>query len=176
MTGPRVVPPGGGSLAAIRNFATVIKVSAEDTGGQYSVLEHTLAAGYVAMPVHVHLRESKTLYVVAGGIAVQLGEKVVAARTGATVFIPAGTRHTMWNARPEDPKERGGRGAGEPARFLAVVAPGGLERYYQKVAEFVKNGARPDVPSILAASAEHGVEVDMLSLLDIIERHKVELA
>ena len=152
------------------------KVSAEDTGGQYSVLEHTLAAGYVAMPVHVHLRESKTFYVVAGGIAVQLGEKVVAARTGATIFIPAGTRHTMWNARPEDPKERGGRGPGEPARFLAVVAPGGLERYYEKVASFVRNGAKPDVPSILAVSAEHGVEVDMLSLLDIIERHKVELA
>lgn len=85
---PRIIPPGGGAVATIWNFATVTKVSAADTGGQYS----------------------------------------------------------------------------------------GLERYYEKVASFVRNGAKPDVPSILAVSTEHGVEVDMLSLLDIIERHKVELA
>lgn len=176
MTEPRIIPPGGGSVAAIRNFATVTKVGAEDSGGQYSVLEHTLAPGYVAMPVHRHLRESKTFYVVAGGISVQLGERVVSAKPGATVFIPAGTRHTIWNARPEDRKERGGRGPGETARFLAVVVPGGLERYYEKVASFIREGGKPDVPSILEASAEHGVEIDMLSLLDIIERHKVELA
>jgi mannose-6-phosphate isomerase-like protein (cupin superfamily) len=176
MTEPRIIPPGGGSVAAIRNFATATKVSAEDTGGQYSVLEHTLAPGFVAMPMHRHLRESKTFYVLAGGISVKLRERVFAAKAGTTLFIPAGTQHTMWNARPEDPKERGGRGPGETARFLAVVAPGGLERYYEKVASFIREGGKPDVPSILAASAEHGVEIDMLSLLDIIERHKVELA
>lgn len=173
---PSIVPPGSGSVARIRNFTTVAKVRAEETGGLYSVLEHTLAPGYVAMPVHWHLRETKTLYVIAGIATMLIGKRVVTASAGTTVHLPMGTPHTFWNARPEAMLERDGKGPGEALRLLAVFAPGGLERYYAAVAALVPNGATPDVPSILEVSAVHGVEVEMLSLLDIIERHKVELA
>jgi quercetin dioxygenase-like cupin family protein len=173
---PAVVPPGAGPRAAIRHFVTVTKVGAAHTGGAYCVLEHTLAPGYVAMPVHSHRVETKTLYVVAGSLAVQLGDAVSQAAAGATVLVPAGTAHTFWNARPPALAERDGRGPGEPARFLTVAAPAGLEEYYQAVAAHVPAAGPPDVARILAVSADHGVEVDMLALLDIIERHQVQLA
>ncbi len=155
---------------------TVAKIRAEDTGGLYSILEHTLAPGFVAMPVHRHVREAKTLYVIAGTATLLMDKRVVTASPGTTVHLPAGTPHTFWNARPEAMLERDGKGPGEPLRLLAVFAPGGLERYYAEVAALVPAGGAPDVPAILAVSAAHGVEVEMLSLLDIIERHKVELA
>ena len=173
---PSIVPPGSGLVARIRNFTTVAKVRAEDTGGVYSVLEHTLAPGYVAMPVHRHVREVKTVYVIAGTATMLIGKRVVVASSGTTVHLPAGTPHTFWNARPEAMMERDGKGPGDGLRLLAVFAPGGLERYYAEVAALVPTGGTPDVPSILEVSAAHGVEVEMLSLLDIIERHKVELA
>lgn len=171
-----VLPPGAGVRAAIRHFTTVVKVGAAQTGGAYCVLEHALDPGYVAMPVHSHRRESKTLYVLAGALAVQLGGAVSRAAAGATVLIPAGTPHTFWNERPPAPAERDGRGAGEPARFLSVAAPAGLERYYQAVAAHVPAQGPPNVDEILALSAAHGIDVDMLGLLDIIERHEVRLA
>lgn len=155
---------------------TIAKVPAGDTGGLYSILEHTLAPGYVAMPVHWHVREAKTLYVIAGTATLQIGKRVLSASSGTTVHLPAGTPHTFWNVRPEAMLERDGKGPGESLRLLAVFAPGGLERYYAEVAALVPAGGAPDVPAILAVSAMHGVEVEMLSLLDIIEHHKVELA
>jgi quercetin dioxygenase-like cupin family protein len=173
---PVVVPPGVGPRAAIRHFVTVAKVGAAHTGGAYCVLEHTLDPGYVAMPVHSHKSETKTLYVVAGALSVQLGDVVSQAGVGATVLIPAGTPHTFWNPRPLAPAERDGRGPGEPARFLTVAAPAGLEEYYRAVAAHVPAAGRPDVAKILAVSADYGVEVDMLALLDIVERYEVELA
>ena len=173
---PAVVPPGAGPRAAIRHFVTVTKVGAAHTGGAYCVLEHTLDAGFVAMPVHSHKAEVKTLYVIAGALSVQLGDVVRQAGAGATVLVPAGTPHTFWNARPLAPAERDGRGPGEPARFLTVAAPAGLEEYYQAVAAHVPAAGPPDVVKILAISADYGVEVDMLALLDIVERYEVELA
>ena len=173
---PNIVPPGSGSVARIRNFMTVAKVRSEDTGGLYSVLEHTLAPGYVAMPVHRHVREAKTLYVIEGTATLLLDKRVFVASAGTTVHLPVGTPHTFWNVRPEAMMERDGKGTGETLRLLAVFAPGGLERYYAAVAALVPTGGTPDMPAILAVSAAHGVEVEMLSLLDIIEHHHVELA
>jgi hypothetical protein len=57
-----------------------------------------------------------------------------------------------------------------------VVAPGGLERYYAEVAAVVPVRGKPDIEAVLAASARFGIELDMLSLYDIIERHQVQLA
>lgn len=171
-----VVPPGAGARAAIRHFTTVVKVGAVHTEGAYCVLEHTLDPGYVAMPVHSHRRASKTLYLLSGTLTVQLGDVVSQATAGATVLIPAGTLHTFWNERPPAPAERDGRGPGEEVRFLSVAAPAGLESYYQAVAAHIPAKGPPNVDAILAVSTDYGIDVDMRSLLDIVERYEVVLA
>ena len=161
---PRYLPPGAGDPARIRRFGTLVKVRAEDTDGRYSVLEHTLEEETLAMPMHRHSTEAKTFYALEGSLTVKLGHDVFVATPGASIVIPAGAMHTMWNESLRR------------ARFLAVVAPGGLERYYAEVAAFIRPGGKPDMDQILAASERHGIELDMLSLLDILERHQVQLA
>src|SRR5215210_4472070 len=121
----RYLGPGAGVPAAIRRFGTLVKVHADDTGGQYSVLEHALEPETLAMPMHRHRLETKTFYAIEGRVTVQIDTEVFIATPGASLVIPAGTMHTMWN----ETERR--------VRFLAIVAPGGLERYYEEVAAAV---------------------------------------
>ena len=129
------------------------------------MLEHTLAPETVAMPMHSHRRETKTLYAIDGRLSVQVGTNIILAAPGTAVVIPAGTSHTFWN--PSD---------GKTARFCAIVAPGGLEQYYEEVAAVVPARGAPNMEAVLAISARFGVDIDLLSLYDIIERHSVQLA
>lgn len=160
----RYSPPGEGVRAPIRRFGTLVKVRAEDTDGRYSVLEHALEPETLAMPMHRHRAEMKTLYALEGSLTVQIGAEVFIAMPGASLVVPAGTMHTMWN----ETERR--------VRFMSIVAPGGLERYFEEVAAVVPVRGKPDIEAVFAASARHGIELDMLSLFDIIERHHVQLA
>ena len=161
---PRYSPPGVGQAARIRRFGTLVKVGAADTEGRYSVLEHSLEEGTLAMPMHLHRVETKTLYAIEGSLTVKLGRDILIATPGASIVVPAGAMHTMWN----ETERR--------VRFLSVVAPGGLEAYYAEVAGLIPSGGKPDIKAVLAASERYGIELDMLSLLDILERHQVQLA
>ena len=161
---PRYSPPGAGVPALIRRFRTIVKVSDADTSGRYSLLEHELDPETLAMPMHRHRDETKTFYAIEGPLTVQIENETFTATPGASIVIPAGTMHTMWNE------------SGKRIRFLAVIAPGGLERYYADVAALIPRGGKPDIKAVLAVSAQYGIELDMLSLLDILERHQVQLA
>jgi hypothetical protein len=84
---------------------------------------------------------------------------------GSIYNVPPGVPHTFWNANEE-----------RKIRFCAIVAPAGLERYYQEVAAIVPDRGAPNIDAVLAISERFGVDVDLLSLYDIIERHAVHLA
>ena len=160
----RYSAPGAGTTAPIRRFGTLVKVPASDTGGRYSLLEHTLEPETLAMPMHRHRSEIKTLYAIEGSLTVQIGSEIFVATRGASIVVPARMMHTMWNETDRR------------VRFLSVIAPGGLERYYAEVGVLVPSGGKPDIDAVLVASARYGIELDMLSLYDIIERHHVQLA
>jgi quercetin dioxygenase-like cupin family protein len=165
-------PPGAGTAAPIRRFRTTVRVGSEASGGAAAVLEHALEPGCVAMPLHRHAAATEVLHVLAGALTVHIGGDARVATAGTSVVIPAGAWHTFW-VGPDEPA---------PARFLAVVAPAGLDRYYAEVSTHVpargatSAGEPPDISAVLAASGRHGVEIDLLSLYDLIERHGLELA
>jgi quercetin dioxygenase-like cupin family protein len=89
----RYSAPGDGTRSPIRRFGTLVKVRAEDTDGRYSLLEHALEPGTLAMPMHRHRAEMKTLYAVEGSLTVQIGADVFVATPGASVVVPSGTMH-----------------------------------------------------------------------------------
>lgn len=156
------------TTAHIRRFQTFVRVTSESTRGTACVLEHVLAPGCVAMPVHRHAAWTEVLHVLAGAICVEVDGEAHDARAGSSLVIPAGAWHTLWTDRD----------APGPARFLAVCAPGGMDRYYADVAAHVPpHGAgNPDVAAIEALGHRHGVEADMMSLYDLIAKYDVELS
>lgn len=157
--------PGEGSPVKIRRFGTLVQVRGEATRGAVAVLEHRLASGTLAMPLHRHA-ETEVLHVLAGTLSVMLGDVVHVLTTGQSIVVPGGEWHTMWVGADED----------EAAQFLAIVTPAGLERFYEAVAAHVNADGLPDMDGVLAACARHGVEVRLESIYDLVERHTVQLA
>jgi len=157
---PHAVP----ETIAIRRFQTTVRVSGESTGGAMSVLEHTLPAGYVAMPLHTHSRETEVTHVLEGTLVVQVGDEVIKAGPGAYVVKPAGVRHTFWNE-----SER-------PVRFLEITTPGGIETFYREVSGVIDARGKPDMTAIKKASLNHGLEFEMASLMDLLDRYGVRLS
>ena len=162
-----VALPGHGTSAPIRRFRTTVRVRADASDGAVSVLEHTLDPGCIAMPVHRHAA-TEVVHVLDGALALWLDGTVIDAPAGTSAVIPADAAHTFWV--PVD--------APRAARLLVVATPGGMERYYEDVSTHVPNdgSARPDMAGVLAASARHGVVVEMGSLYELIGRYGLSLA
>ena len=157
--------PGRGKSAPIRRFGTTIQVSGDDTGGSVAVLEHELAEGTLAMPLHRHAA-SEVLHVIGGTLMVQIDKSVHRIASGASVVIPPNRMHTFW-VGPDEPG---------PARFLAIVSPAGMEQYYEEVSRHVPRSGAPAMDGVLAAGEKHGVDVDLDSIYDLVERHTIQLA
>jgi len=67
-------------------------VSTEQTGGAYSLMEQLMPV-QAGPPPHVHDHGDELFYILAGELALQLGDQVVTGTAGQLVRIPAGTPH-----------------------------------------------------------------------------------
>ena len=104
------------------NFVTdrvTTKVSARDTGGQYSLMTW-VAAPNTGSPPHVHAHYDETFYVLKGQLEFVIGHDSVTIGTGDFVRVPAGTRHAFRNNRAT------------PAEMLVGLIPGGMEELFYK--------------------------------------------
>ena len=127
-----------------------VLVSAQDTGGQLSILRQRLVPGY-APPVHVHEREDQTLHVLDGSITAWLdpmGESPVEAVLGQgdTVFLPRGVPHAF----------KAGDGG---ATLLEVNTPGGFEHFHLDAGdEATHDGVPEQAPSDIERMARCAVD------------------
>jgi mannose-6-phosphate isomerase-like protein (cupin superfamily) len=170
---PTSEPTGGPERPStrIRRMRAQLVADAATTGGHYALVETHLPVGTVTMPRHAFAREVATYYALAGTLTVVRDADVVRLAPGASLVVPPGVFHALL--------VREGDGAGrdreEPARFLSVFAPAGIEAYYAEVAAAISPAGVPDLPAVLAASARYGITVDMASLYDLVERFGVQL-
>jgi len=72
----------------------VVKISGEETGGAYGLLEVTVRAGE-GSPWHVHPDEDEWFYVLEGEFTVYVGEKRLSLTSGSFAFGPKGVPHTF---------------------------------------------------------------------------------
>jgi mannose-6-phosphate isomerase-like protein (cupin superfamily) len=104
----------------------VIRLSAEDSGGQMTVLEEV--PPMVDTPLHVHSREDELFYIVEGEHIITLGEQEHRLGPGEAIFAPRGIPHAQRRVEP---------GVG---RELVVLTPGGFEQFFRDLAEAERNG------------------------------------
>ncbi|MGB0101055.1 MAG: cupin domain-containing protein [Nocardioides sp.] len=95
-------------------------LEAPESGGSLGVALVTQPVG-VATPLHRHTHEAEAFYVLEGRIDYQTGDELYELYTGCFLHLPAGIPHAF--------RIRGD----EPARFLALTAPGGLLGLYDEV-------------------------------------------
>jgi len=131
-------------------------VWSEESGGQFSLVEHPIPSRTLAAPLHRHTNEDEYSYILEGHMGAQLGDEVVYAEKGDLVSKPRGQWHTFWNA-----------GDG-PCRILEIISPGGFERLFKEMAE---DPEAMTGETAAALDARYGMEVDYDSVERLCEDH-----
>lgn len=109
----------------------LIRVSAKDTDGLYSLVEIVSDPGD-GTPMHIHEREDEHIAVLEGTARLAYGDKVFDTHAGDVVKLPKGIPHA-WGNR-----------SSAPLRIAFLVSPGGLE----EIVYLIANGTPADVPAL----------------------------
>jgi hypothetical protein len=78
-----VVIPSEGKSISLGGLGVVFKLSGEDTGGSFAVVEHPIEPGRLVWP-HIHTREDEYSYVLEDVIGARVGDQEVPVGQGAT--------------------------------------------------------------------------------------------
>src|SRR4028118_1467044 len=103
--------------------------SAQDTGGQWSLLEYTAPPQFKGPAPHWHRQTTEAFYIVEGQLCMQIGERVFEAQPGSFVLVAPGEPHVWSNPQTA------------PCKFLVFVSPSGLENYFEEVAKLMQTEA-----------------------------------
>jgi mannose-6-phosphate isomerase-like protein (cupin superfamily) len=104
-------------------------VTAEDTGGAWSLLEYTAPPRFPGPAPHYHERTSELFHVLDGELTMRLG----------TTRANAGARARRPCPRPARRGPRVPQRHGQPVRFLIQFTPGGPENYFVELADLIRS-------------------------------------
>lgn len=130
---------GEGDSIVVGGSRVIFKAERSDGDGFFSMSEATLEPRFPGPVPHRHHELVDTFYVLAGTLALRLGDERVVAAPGDFVLVPPGAVHAFSNP------------AEESVRVLNVMAPGGFEQYLKDLARASLAG--PPEPRMLAEIA-----------------------
>jgi quercetin dioxygenase-like cupin family protein len=114
------VPPAGGVSYDWENDHTFVKVSADDTGGAFTLMEDNLKTTF-KLGLHEHRSHAETFYILDGAVEFYFDGTWRTARSGTTIHIPPGIAHAL--RMP----------AGNTAKMLMLYQPAGFDRYLARL-------------------------------------------
>jgi quercetin dioxygenase-like cupin family protein len=132
--------PGEGEALWWIGMLATIKATAEQTGGQYTLVEILAPEGF-ASPLHVHHFEDEGFYILEGELTFYVGDQTLKARPGSFLFGPKGIPHAFT-------VDSGS------ARLLFVLSPGGFEGLVRDMGEPAKELSIPPAPEAPPDEAE----------------------
>jgi uncharacterized cupin superfamily protein len=148
----------------VLNDFVIFKLMGEAAGGRFALVEHRLAPGQLAAPIHTHQHEDEYSFVLEGELSALLGGKLVRAGPGSLVLKPRQQPHTFWN------ESKG------ITRILEIISPSGFEHYFDAIAEvFAANPSQPDMAALAVLAERYGLTFDFSSLEEIKQKYGVTL-
>jgi quercetin dioxygenase-like cupin family protein len=134
--------PEAGERLVFGEIAILVRASAEDTRGAFSLFEEV--PPLADTPLHVHARDDELFYVLEGEHVFQVGDEEFRVGPGGVVFAPRSIPHAQ---------RRVVSGAG---RLLVLTTPGGLDGFFRELAAAHAAGTLgPD--AYASASEHHGI-------------------
>ncbi len=118
----RFVSPRGGKNYDWSADHTYVKVSGQDTGGAYTLMEDNLKATF-QLGLHLHRHHAETFYILEGDIDFYVDGDWMTATPGSCLHVPPGIPHACLLARGET----GGR-------MLMIYQPSGFDSYLAELA------------------------------------------
>ena len=149
----KYVPAGTGPAYRSPVDEITFLITGEQTGGAFFMAEVSVPPGG-GTPPHIHHREEETSYLQQGTLTVQVGGKTLNASPGDFVYLPRGIVHCFQNTGTVD------------AKFVLVVTPAGLEKFFAEAFYPVGNRSAEPPPvteaflaRVLEAGPRHGLEL-----------------
>lgn len=154
LNAPVILHPGEGEQIEFGGNKMTFKVTAEQTGGAFSIVEYEVAPGFVAPPVlHANTKEDWTGFVLEGRIGVEFeNERLVVIPAGGFLFCPRNTMFRWWNDSQET------------SRWICTYVPGGFENYFREItaalAPFPKENfdIKQAMPIVLPLWEKYGIK------------------
>ena len=126
---PIMLPAGSGrSLDAL---SVTHRLTSDQSGGSIYIFESVFEAGD-GNRLHVHRREDEIGYVLEGALEVRLADRTAILEAGGIARLPKNLPHAIRN--PLQAR----------SRYLFLAVPGGLERWFDAVAEAKAAGRLDD--------------------------------
>ena len=130
------------------NLPTLMRSTAETTGGSFGLIENWSIPPGFASPYHTHHREDEAFYVLEGELAFICDGKWMRGGPGTYVFGPRELAH-------------GFKVIGQqPARMLLLCAPGGFEGFVLELGQPTDaQPAPPDMAKLATVAAKYHIEI-----------------
>ena len=153
----KVVGPGDGEEGFLGSIGVRFMIDGDETGSQFSLVEHPMSPRALAAPLHIHTREDEYSFVLEGRMGALLGDDIVEAGPGDLVFKPRNQWHTFWNA------------GDEPCRILEIISPAGFEQFFAELGPLAAGGA-PDPEAMGELCARYALDMQPESVPGLCER------
>lgn len=141
-----IVPAEAGAPLHAFGDTVQVKLSGEQTQGSLAVVMDTTPPGG-GPPPHIHHYEDELFLIIEGRyrfLANGEWSDVVGANT--VIYTPRGGLHAFQNV------------GDTPSLHWVITTPSGFEQFFTRCAAVFAQSGPPDMPQILAISAEHGLE------------------
>ena len=140
-----VISAGKGKILTARGSVMAFKAVAEQTSGDFSLMERTLPPGGRRPLPHRHATCSEAFFVLAGTVAFVLDDSEFSGQQGDFLLVPRGAAHTF------------GNGGAEPARLLVLHAPA-MDAYFAELDELWSKQGPPTPEEERALMSRYGME------------------
>ena len=146
MTAPKHEPRRAAPIRFL-GLPTWIKADRGATGGQFSLVEQVIPAGFES-PWHMHHSEDESFYVLEGTMSVIVSGQRTVLQAGDFAFGPRGIAHGF---RIE---------GDQPARILLMTTGSDFSDFVADVS--IPDGTpptAPDLPALVAAAERHNIAI-----------------
>lgn len=119
---PKLVKKTDGTRLSVLGDQQTIKLSGEDTNGQYTLIEQYNDPG-MGIPPHVHENEDEVFQVLSGEVEMLIGDQTTRLNADDLIFCPKGVPHS-WKIIGE-----------EKAKVMMSIFPSGLEHMFTELSQ-----------------------------------------
>jgi mannose-6-phosphate isomerase-like protein (cupin superfamily) len=128
--GAIVLRPGEGRAIDLGNFVMSLKVSGDETGEAFALLEAAEPADF-GPPMHIHHDCAEAFFVLEGEYRIFVEADEFDCPAGSFIYIPSGLRH-------------GFRVGPLPSRKLNLYAPAAMVGYFDALSAAIPSGSADD--------------------------------
>ena len=139
---PKVVPATGGTPLIVLGDHVVVKLTGQDTGGEFALAEQLNEPG-TGIPLHRHTHEDETFVVLEGRVEFVVDSAVTIVEAGGLAYAPRGTAHSFRVV------------SDTRARMLIYLSPAGLELMFQELSQLP--AGPPDLAQVATICGRYGV-------------------